>query len=656
MTSFFERFKSRKLFQWGIAYAAGAWVTLQALQLLADSYDWPAAVMRVAPVVLLGGLLLVLVFAWYHGEHGDQRFKPLELFLLIFIVISTATTAFILTQRTPAAYAATDDVPAKSVAVLPFVSLASGEENAYFASGIHDELLTQLAQLGDMKVISRTSALTYKESTKPLRQIAHELGVAAIVEGSVQRAGNRVRVQAQLIDARTDAHLWAERYDRELTDVFEIQSDIARQIATALKATLSPAEQTRLARKPTSNTAAYDLYLRARDYGNRSYSEANTRRSIEFLQKSLALDPNFAEAWAYLAVKQADLYWFHFDRSTAIQEATRASAERALQLNPDLPDAHTAMANYHYRVNLAYDAALKELRIAREDAPSDAEVALTTGAVMRRQGKIAEALPHFEHARSLDPRAAPIAHNLGETYALLRRYDEALKAFERGVELAPDEVDVALSGAQVQLAHTGDMATARRLLQSVKPTDPAGIYSPALAFAQIEMFERRPDQAIAILEAAPDSAFYSQFDYYPKSLALALAYDMKGDAPAARKHYEAALRAIDVGLNGKLPNDPRLYAARGLAYSGLGRKQEAIAAGIRATQIMPMEMEAWRGSRLLADLALIYARTGEADQAIDILERLLKIPTDVGTGALRADPSWDSLRKHPRFAKLVRKL
>jgi TolB-like protein/Tfp pilus assembly protein PilF len=611
--------------------------------------------MRVAPVVLLGGLLLVLVVAWYHGDRGNQRFKPLELVLLVVILISTGTTAFVFSKKSPSQLANDegDVVRAKSVAVLPFENLASGEESAYFASGIHDELLTQLAQLGDIKVISRTSAMTYKASTKPLRQIAQELGVATIVEGSVQRSGNRVRVQAQLIDARTDAHLWAERYDRELTDVFEIQSDIARQIATALKAKLSPAEQTRLARKPTSNTEAYDMYLRAREYANRSYGEANTRHAIDFAQKAIALDADFAEAWALLAVKQSDMFWYHYDRSPEIQEASRRSAQRALQLNPDLPDAHNSMASYLYHVKLDYENALKEFGVARAGAPGDADIALLTGAVLRRQGKIADALKYFQESQTLDPRSGPIAQNLGETYTLLRRYDDARPAFERGVDLAPDEVDVALSGAAMQLRHTGDMKTARHLLRYVTPTDKRGIYSPADIHARIEMFEGRPERALAILQASDDSVFFSQFHYEPKSLPLALAYEAMGDAAAARKHYEQALAAIDVASK-RLPDDPRIYLAQALAYSGLGRKPEAIAAGVRATKLLPFEREAWRGSHYLVDLALIYTRVGEADKAIDILERLLKTPADVGPGALRTDPAWAPLRKYPRFVALIR--
>lgn len=652
----FGDLKNRKVIQWTVAYAAGAWAALQAISLLSDSYDWSPAIMRVAPVVLLGCLLLVVVLAWFHGERGGQRFKPVELFLLIVIFVATGTAALVFAKQpaTSTKAEAAPDVPAKSVAVLPFASLSSGEENAYFASGIHDELLTQLAQLGDMKVISRTSVLPYKDANKPIKQIAQELGVAAIVEGSVQRAGNRVRVQAQLIDARSDGHLWAERYDRELTDIFEIQSDIARQIATALKATLSPAEETRLASRPTSNTEAYDLYLRARDYGNRSYSEANARTAIGLLDKAVALDPNFAGAWAYRAIKQCDLYWFHFDRSKAIQDAALASAKRAIKLNPDLPEAHAAMANYLYHVRLDYEGALREIEIARKGAPNDVEVVLTTAAIMRRQGRVQEALPLFLRATSLDPRSASLFHNLAETYALLRRYDEANKAAERGVTLAPDEVDAAMSGAHMQILHTGDMAAARRHLDRLPKSNQLGIYSTLHVRLQVELFDRRPDEAIKLIESSNDSAFYSQFWYMPRSMVLGDAYRMKGDAATARKHYAEALRHTDVALKTTYQDDPRVHMARGLALAALGRKQEAIAAGQRAASIMPIEKEAWRGSRFQRDLALIYAHTGEPNKAADILERLLKMPADVGIGALRKDPAWDPLRPDPRFQALLR--
>jgi TolB-like protein len=413
-SSLLARLKRRKLFQWAFAYAGGAWLILQLLSLLTQPFAWPDLIMRAAVVLLAVGFVAVLVLAWFHGEKGEQRASGMELSMLAALLIVAATGVLLVSRGTGAAAAPPvvaaalrQDAPGdrRSIAVLPFASLSADPENAYFASAIHDELLTQLSKLGDLRVISRTSVMQYAGSTKPIGQIAGELGVGVVLEGSVQRAGNRVRVQAQLIDAATDEHLWANSYDRDLADVFAIQRDIAQQIATALQARLTAGERATLAQAPTQNLEAYDFYLQARDYHLRGdVTQENLETAERLYERAVALDPAFALAHAWLSRAHGQLRWWQFDRSDARREQQRAAAERAVELQPGLPEARLAMGLYHYWGHRDYERALVELRTASRSAPGHAQLHHIIGAILRRQGKFAEGVREMEQALLLDPR------------------------------------------------------------------------------------------------------------------------------------------------------------------------------------------------------------------------------------------------------------
>ncbi|HUP88444.1 MAG TPA: hypothetical protein VM100_03805 [Longimicrobiales bacterium] len=651
-----DQIKERKVIRWGVAYLAASWVLLQVTQFMASTYGWPPIVLRVLPVVLGVGLLAVLVLAWYHGEKGAQRVSAIEIAMLTgILIIGGAAMALVRGKSKPAGdVVAATTVSDQSIAVLPLTNMSPDPNDAFFADGIHDEILTHLARIAALDVRSRTSVLEYKNSQKKIPQIATELGVRYVLEGSVRRGGEKARITVQLIDAKTDKHKWAETYDGNLADVFEMQTSVAKKIATTLEAQLSQSEENRIAAKPTSNTDAYDLYLQAREYGRRSYSKDDFANSARFARQAIALDPNFAEAYAALSTALSGAYWFHYDRSKALIKAAREAAEKSVALKPELAAAYAALGYFHYRVYLDYDKALQYAARGKELAPSDANVAQLIASVNRRKGDFNAAIAAWRDIIRLDPRA-PLAYmNAGETLRLVRRYDEAVAMYKRGINIAPDEFDVPLSMVQMDLYDTGDMKQARGLLTSIdRSVSGTGEFSYVLFATLVELFDRKPDAALSLLAASRDTAFFNQFEYSPKTLLVARAYVLKGDPQQAAVNFKAAITSIDYALAHAFPDDPRLYMARAHALAGLGDKKGAVAAAQRATRLMPVEKEAWRGSFYLQALARVYAATGDAEKAIDVLERALKIPGDVGVGALRGDPAWDSLRSNPRFQKLL---
>ncbi len=662
LKQFIQEVHRRSLWQVLLIYLGASWGVLQVIDQIQERLALPAWVYGAAMIVLLIGLPIVLAAAIVQERPGDaanseQTAPPPRLLtmrnaigggLLTFIIGGAALFAWLSFSPAARAGAAAGD---RSIAVLPFANMSPNADDAFFADGIHDEILTHLSRIAALDVRSRTSVLEYKNTAKNLKQIARELGVRYILEGSVRRSGDQARITAQLIDAQTDKHMWAETYDGSRSDVFGMQTRVAEKIAGSLAAELSPAERARLQAQPTANNDAYDLYLRARDYGRRDYNRASFENAIKLASQAIALDARFAQAHAELSIALGYMYWFHYDRSRAIQDSARRSAERAIDLDAALPDGHIALGNYLYRIRLDYDGALKELRLAHAAAPNDAQLALDIGAVLRRRGDMAAALTEFERAVALDPRSALIRLNLGQTYALVRRYADAEATFQRGMDLAPDETDVAFGAIRMYVQGTGEVAKARRVIAQY-PLDGKGEFSRVYSAAIVELLDRKPDAALSILQKTNEVVFQTQWYYLPRSLVMARAYQQQRAAAQARTYFARALVELDSALLG-LRDDPRLYAARAHALAGLGQKQLAIGSARHATELLPYEKEAFRGSYLLRDLAEVYAATGEADAAIALLQRLLAMPAPLDVGSMRIDPAWDALRSDARFRKLI---
>jgi TolB-like protein/Flp pilus assembly protein TadD len=660
MSALIERLRTRKLVQWGLAYLAGAWVLLEVLSQVGEHFAWPNVVLRLLTVALALGFLPALVLAWYHGEQGRQRVTGPELMILTVLLLTAGGVLWLVGRPDgaavpPAVAAATrGDAPGdrRSIAVLPFASLSADPENAYFAGAIHDELLTQLSKLGDLRVISRTSVMAYSETRKTLRQIAEELGVGVVLEGSVQRAGNRVRVQAQLIDAATDEHLWAERYDRDLTDVFAIQSDIAQQIATALQARLTAGERATLAQRPTQSADAYDFYLQARDYHLRpNVTEQNLESAVRLYERALALDADFALAHAWLSQAHGQLRWHGYDRSDGRRDQQRAAAERAVRLQPQLPEARMAMGLYHYWGHRDYERALPELNAAFRSAPSNGWIQWTIGAVLRRQGQFEESLHEMEKAQVLDPRNTYMAVNLADMYTLFRRYPEADRTLSRALELAPDLYDAARRKGALYVTWRGTVDTLSAAVHRF-PLDQGSAERAAFDRFLVARLQRDYATALRAAEAAPEMLDFQDF-VLPRTLLLGWARQWQGDAAGARAAFTNARATLAAALRAR-PDDERLHIAQGYALAGLGRRAEAEAAIRRADALMPRARDAFLAvSSYALHYAAIRAQAGDADGAIADLQRLLSGPSFLSAHNLRLDPIWDPIRDDPRFQALL---
>jgi len=548
-------------------------------------------------------------------------------------------------------------IPDRSIAVLPFENLSGDPANAYFASGIQDMILTKLAGITDLRVISRTSTEHYASRPGDLKQTAKQFGVATVLEGSVQRAGDRVLINVQLIDARTDSHLWAQAYTRSLDNVFDVESDVAEQVATALKAKLMPAEAARLAAPPTRNAKAYDLFLQAEysaikvEQGSTDASADAYRRAADFYRKALAEDSDFALARARYSFLQTYALWFGLD--PAPDRLADAERDAAIALQSDLPQAHLAMGYVHYWGHRDYANALAEFTQAQRGLPNDASVFGAIAFIHRRQGKWDEALAGLEQAEILDPRNPLWFTERGSTFVQLRRYTDAEAEFGRALAVDPNGYRLIAYKALTHLL-AGDEARARETLDRA----PAGVDSNGVVSTvrfKLALIGRDPDQALAALTA--DDADWIEEPFMatvPASLLRAQAWALKGDAAKAREEYEKTRAVLDEELK-SAPDNFNVLSALGVTAAGLAQKDDAIRAAQRATELMPVERDAIRGSSHLMMMAETYAQLGEADTAVALLRRLLDMPAGmfVSVSLLRHDPRWDPIRSDPRFIALL---
>src|SRR5438477_2626894 len=446
MTGFFDEVKRRKVYRVAAAYIIAAGGTIQLASAAFPAWELPNWTLRLVIVLFLLGFPIALILAWAYDitaqgvrvtpttvVPGTHRRRNIIMLVATGVAISAAAGFFLL----PRVSARKID---KSIAVLPFENRSDEKENAYFADGIQDDVLTNLSKIGDLKVISRTSVMPYREKGSNVREIGKALGVGTILEGSVRRIGNRVRVNVQLINADTDEHIWAEDYDRDLTDVFAIQTDLAQKIARELQAKLSPTEKAQIERKPTENSEAYLAFLQAHDlFTGMDKFRSNTEKAEQLFEKATKLDPKFAGAFAGLAWVE-DWMYHDFDPTAARKEKARAAANEAIRLQPDLPEAHLALGFYHYYCERNYQAALNEFAIAKRSLPNSAEVYMAVGSIERRQGKWAESTANFEKATALSPKDAFLLENLADNYRANKNFEETDKLYDRAIEAAPNSL------------------------------------------------------------------------------------------------------------------------------------------------------------------------------------------------------------------------
>ena len=544
----------------------------------------------------------------------------------------------------------------KSIAVLPFESLSDDKENAFFADGIQDDVLTNLSKIGDIKVISRTSVMPYRGKGSNVREIGKALGVATLLEGSVRRVGNRVRVNVQLINTENDQHIWAEDYDRDLTDVFAIQTDLAQKIASELQAKLSPTEKAQFERKPTENGEAYLAFVHGHDLSCAFEDFEKLKQGEQLFERALDLDPNFALAVARYS--QLESWIVHtFDPTPARREKARALAERALQLQPALPEAHLARGLSYYYGDNNYDAALKEFEIAQRGLPNESEIYLYIGSIQRRQGKWAESTANIEKAVSLNPKDVWPLQNLTFNYAMLRNYDKANQTIDRALTLNPTSVELWEVKSKLAIAEKGDLSVAEKGFEAVKSVPLTKMQKLTVASGRAEMFllQRKYQDGLQSAEELPDDqlagfpgGLWSKYYY------IGFARKALQDEPGARAAFLKAKGAAEDDLK-RTPDAAKLHIQLAKALAFLGEKDAALAEAQRASDLEPESKDAFDGPEITEGVAQVYAIVGETDRAVEILDGLLSRPSAVTAQGLSVNPIWDSLRNDPRFQDLLTK-
>jgi TolB-like protein/class 3 adenylate cyclase/Tfp pilus assembly protein PilF len=585
------------------------------------------------------------------------RVRWAELAIALLVLAAIASGLFFLLRR-PSSLASA--IVEKSIAVLPFANLSEDKANAYFADGIQDEILTRLSKIADLKVISRTSTQHYKSAPENLPEIARQLGVAHILEGSVQKAGNAVHINVQLIKAASDAHLWGESYDRELQNIFGVEGEVAKAIADQLRAKLTGQEEQVIAAKPTDNPEAYDAYLRGLAYTLKaSNNPANTLAAQKYLREAVRLDPEFALAWALLSNVDARGYLVgSLQPTVALREEARLAAETAFTLQSNLGEAILAKGYYHYACLKDYDVALRYFEQARQFLPNSSRIPESLAYVTRRQGKWVRSESYFNEAERLDPHNVWLLTNHAFSYSVLRRFPEALRKFDQVLDIIPDDVDT-LAYKAAMLQAEGDLPRAAAFLAPLRPNaDQTSALETQIYQA---ILERRPEQIISRLEeilAKPDPAL----GYHNAALRfwLGWAQHIAGNHAAARESWRQAHSELESFLK-EQPENYDLIGDLALTNMSLGDKEAALALSERGIAVVPIEKDVVTGAAPIETLARVAAQTGEHDRAIVALQQVLSIP---GSGALdkympltpallRLDPMFDPLRNDPRFQKLA---
>jgi TolB-like protein/Flp pilus assembly protein TadD len=653
LPGFFGEVRRRKVYRVAAAYIIAAGGVIQLASAAFPAWELPSWTLRLLIVCLLMGFPVALMLAWAFDITADgiqatpdvaasSRHTRRNMILLIAcgLILSAAAGFFLL----PRVAAHKID---RSIAVLPFQNLSDEKENAYFADGIQDDVLTNLSKIGDLKVISRTSVMPYRATKSNAREIGKSLGVGTILEGSVRRVGNRVRVNVQLIDVANDQHIWAEDYDRELTDVFAIQSDLSQKIAGELRAKLSPTEKAQIERKPTENSEAYLAFVEGHDLLTRpDRLRADTEKAEQLFEKATRLDPNFAGAFAALAWVE-DWMYHTFDPTPGRKAKAYAAANEALRLQPDLPEAHLGLGFYHYYCERNYQRALDEFAIARQSLPNSADVYLAIGAIQRRQGKWAESTANMEKAASLSPRDAFLLMNLADNYQANKDFENADRLYDRAIEAAPNSVSFRTGKAMLAADLKGDLSEIDTQLAKMPDADSDS--EAALGRTYLLMLQRKYLEALSVLKRSPGDA---HSDAKPREYLEGVFYTFLNDKEQAHSAFRRARPILEKAIQ-ESSQDASRHATLGIVLAGLGEKDAAIGEGKRAVALLPESQDALDGPKMTVALAQIYAWTGENDAALKLLERSLITPAGLTVSSLKLNPIWDPLRSDARFQALV---
>lgn len=645
--NFFTELKRRNVYKVAIAYAVVAWLLMQVASQIFPFFQIPNWTVRLVVLLLIIGFPVALILAWAFEltPEGIKRAEDVD--------VSKSITLSNLSKETPATRAIE-----KSIAVLPFENFSEDKAFTFFADGMQDEILNSLAKIGDLKVISRTSVMQYRNpQARNLPEIAQALKVAHVLEGSVRRSANRVRVSAQLINARDDTHVWVEKYERELADVFAIQSEIAQAIAESLQAKLTSREEQALAVKPTNNPEAYDAYLCGLAFEARSgsgYSRDAIPKAISFYESAVKLDPNFGLGWARLSRAHALLFFIGDDTTAARRDVAKKALENAQKLQPNSPETQLAVGYYQYRVLRDYQLANTTFKRVQNMLPGSSEVPAGIAFTARRQGNWDESVAYWEQGLTLDPRNGELLNEAASTYAALRQFPAALKLYDRALDIVPNDPDLMASKAGIYQAQ-GNLTQAAKALSEIN-TQTASWHTFGITITQLRL-ERNHGEAIRLLQAWQASA--SGIENVYVQVLLAFTQRLDGDTVGAKVTAEQVRDPLEA-LCKNQPDEALFAGGLSLANAVLGQKDSALKGAERAVMLLPSNKDRVSGPGFEEILALIQTMLGENSRAIPTLTRLLQTPYSsllyfqipITPALLRLDPIWDHLRADPAFQKL----
>jgi TolB-like protein/Flp pilus assembly protein TadD len=671
-TKFLTELKRRNVYRAAVAYGVVAWFLTQLTTQVFPFFEIPNSAVRFVVIALAVGFPIAMLLSWIYEltPEGVVRTEDLDPVrarsaqrvtgrVLDFIIIGVLllVIAMLIVGRRPFYKQTGESISQKSVAVLPFENLSEDKANAYFAEGIQEEILTRLAKIADLKVISRTSTQRYQSKPGNLAEIAKQLGVANILEGSVQKAADRVRVNVQLVNAQTDSHLWAETYDRKLTDIFAVESEMAKGIAESLQAKLTGHEEQALAVKPTNNPEAYDAYLRGLVFDARfAYSSDAPKKAIDSYERAVQLDPNFALAWARLSAANAASYFEREDATVARRDAAKTALENAQKLQPNSPETQFALGYYQYFVLRDYGLAKDTFKQVSKMLPSNSEIPEALGKISRREGNWDESIAYLQQGLALDPRNSELLNNTAYTYARVRQFPAALKLYDRALDISPNDPYLIPVKASIYQAE-GNLQEAAKLLSEVNVQTPSGL-AFRIKITQL-VLERNYGDAIRLLQAR-QTQFHltSEIDKAGNQLVLAWVERLAGDTASAKATAEQARNTL-AQLCKDQPDNPDLAGNLSLANALVGEKNSALKEIQRAIILLPSAKDRLNGPTFEEAQVLIQMTFGETSRAISALTQLLQTPyssliygTPVTPALLRLDPLWDPLRSDPAFQKL----
>lgn len=659
MTGFFEEVQRRKVYRVAVAYVIAAGGIIQLASAAFPAWELPNWALRLVIVLLLIGFPIALILAWAFDVTptgiraipdpvvaGKPRRRNLLVLVALGILVSAAAGFFLL----PRAIAHRVE---KSIAVLPFENLSDDKENAYFADGVQDELLTNLSKIGDLKVTSRTSVMRYRGQTQDIRQIGKALGVATILEGSVRRVGNQVRINVQLIDAQTDQHIWAQDYDGDLTSVFKVQTEFAEKIADALQAKLSPGEKEQLSRATSNVDAAQFAYQEAHTLHGNHEDPQKLKQAEAKYEEAIRFDPKFALAMARYSFLESWMY-HSFGKTPEHRDKARNLAQQALTLDQTLPEAHLAQGFVKYYVDADFEAAAREFEIARQGLPNDAEVYLALGAIERRQGKWDQSNADLEKAVRLNPNDSWTMHNLAMNYEMQRDFTRAEETIDRAIKVNPADPTPWEIKMKILIEAKGDLETAQRLLDQFSTSSrPELQQKVAVVRATVFLLQRKYSEALGAAQNIPDlSVTTDPADACTKQGLVGHAKARLGDLAGAKEAYLKAREAAQAQVQ-KDPGNAIAYGNLALAEAFLQNRDAALSAMHQAEELLPESKDAFDGTNISEMAAEVHATLGDAAGAVSILQGLLKRPSPVTLQMLKINPIWDSVRQDPAFQKLI---